>query len=537
MKSVKIKRALISVSDKTNLIPFARILEKFKVEIISTGGTFKEIKNAGIPVISIDQVTGFPEMLDGRVKTLHPKIHGGLLFRRDKESHVKQAEEHGIQPIDMVVVNLYPFEKVTQNPGVEFETAIENIDIGGPSMLRSAAKNFEAVTVICGPEDYLEAMEELKNHNGSISGEFRKKLAFKVFERTSSYDRAIFEFFSKKSETTPHPALSPSGERGWARGELPSEIHLDFVKSQALRYGENPHQRAALYRPQASESEWKIEPLHGKELSFNNYLDLEAAMDVVLEFDSPAASVVKHNNPCGIAENKNLIQALEDAVASDPLSAFGGIIGINRPCDAKIADTALKRLHFFEVFVAPSFSPESLELLKARKNLRVISTGSLDPSESLDLRFLKTGMLVQDRDPSLRTRAKELTKNLKWVTEQTLKDSELDDLIFGFKCVKVVKSNAIVLTQGRKTVGIGAGQMSRVDSVDIACRKAGAKTQGAFLASDAFFPMPDSIDAAHKHGIRAIIQPGGSIKDPEVIQACNQYGIAMVFTGERHFRH
>ncbi len=528
MKAVKIKRALLSVSDKTNLIPFARILEQNKVEMISTGGTLQSLKAVGIPVTAIDQVTGFPEMLDGRVKTLHPKIHGGLLFRRDKEDHVKQAKSHGIEAIDLVVVNLYPFEKVTLDPEVELETAIENIDIGGPSMLRSAAKNFDSVTVICDPADYLEVMEELKTHKGSISGELRKKLAIKVFERTSNYDRAIFEFFSSRTK---------SKESDNKNSALPQEISLHLVKDQELRYGENPHQRAALYLRKNDSSPWKFEQLHGKELSFNNILDLEAAMDVVSEFEAPAACVIKHNNPSGISENQDLSKALVEAIQCDALSAFGGIIGINRPCDLKIAETVLKELHFFEVFVAPSFSEEALQKLKERKNLRIIQTGTMPDASGFDYRHLRAGVLLQDRDASLRTRVKELKKNLKVVTKTQLKSSEIEDLLFAFKCVKVVKSNAIVFTQGRKTVGIGAGQMSRVDSVEIACKKAGAQTRGAMMASDAFFPMPDSIDAAHANGIRAIIQPGGSVRDADVIAACDQYGIAMVFTGERHFKH
>ena len=469
MKSVKIKRALISVSDKTNLVPFARNLHEWNVEIISTGGTFEALKQAGIPVIAIDQVTGFPEMMEGRVKTLHPKIHGGLLFRRDKAEHVKEAKKHGIEPIDMVVVNLYPFERVTQNPDVSFETAIENIDIGGPSMLRSAAKNFDAVTVICDPNDYLEITEELKKNDGSISGEVRKRYAFKVFERTSSYDRTIFEFFSKTSE-----------EKKTTEA-LPCELNVQVIKDRDLRYGENPHQRAALYIPQPPQSVWKFEQLHGKELSYNNFMDIEAAMDVVREFSGPAACVIKHNNPCGIAEHKNLAKAVELAIASDSLSAFGGIIGINEPCDAKIAQTALKHLHFFEVFVAPSFSKEAVELLQVRKNLRIISTGKIREFLPYDLRFMKSGVLVQDKDPSLDARMNELKKNLKVVTKKKLKPSDIEDLLFAFKCVKVVKSNAIVLTQGRQTVGIGAGQMSRVDSVQLAIKKSEGKSKSSVM--------------------------------------------------------
>lgn len=528
MKPIKIQRALLSVSDKSSLIPLARLLNELKVEIISTGGTFEAIKAAGIPVVAIDQITGFPEMLDGRVKTLHPKIHGGLLFRRDKASHVKQAKAHGIEPIDLVVVNLYPFEKVTMDPEVPLETAIENIDIGGPSMLRSAAKNFEAVTVVCDPADYLEVMEALKAGKGSITLELRRKLALKVFRKTSDYDGAIHEFLLGREKAAPKKEPSSA---------LPDEIRIRAVKDQPLRYGENPHQRAALYLPQGEGRTWRFEQLHGKELSFNNFLDIEAAMDGVAEFEGPAACVIKHNNPSGISENPDLPAALREAIQCDALSAFGGILGVNRECDEKTAKTALELLNFFEVFAAPSYTEGALKLLRERKNLRIISTGPIPDPRGLDIRHLRAGLLVQDRDLAIRPRLKDLKKNLKMVTKTQLKAKEVSDLLFAFQCVKVVKSNAIVFTQGRKTVGIGAGQMSRVDSVEIASHKAGKLTQGAFMASDAFFPMPDSIEVAHQHGIRAIIQPGGSIRDPDVIAACDKYGIAMVFTGERHFKH
>ncbi|HTL46614.1 MAG TPA: bifunctional phosphoribosylaminoimidazolecarboxamide formyltransferase/IMP cyclohydrolase [Verrucomicrobiae bacterium] len=523
MPNVKIERALISVSDKNGLIPFAQELHKLKVEIISTGGTLKALKDAGIPAIPIDEVTGFPEMMEGRVKTLHPKVHGGLLYRRDKETHVQQAREHGIRPIDLVVVNLYPFEKVTSDPHVELETAIENIDIGGPSMLRSAAKNAAAVTVVCDPSDYAAVLDELKQHQGAVSDETRFRLAVKVFDRTASYDRAINDFFSSR--------CNGNGQA------LPASVSFKYTKAQDLRYGENPHQRAALYVAQGRPLPKYCQQLHGKELSYNNIMDIAAALDVIREFQNPAACVIKHNNPCGIAEAADIGAAIDQAVEGDPVSAFGGIVAINKTCDSKIAKQIFEKLNFFEVLIAPVYEKEALEFLKTRKNLRLIESGVLD-EDGLECRFLKQGaLLVQDADPRVAPSADAFKKELKVVTQKQPTPKELDELIFAFKCVKVVKSNAIVLTQGTKTVGIGAGQMSRVDSVDIACRKAGEKTKGAILASDAFFPMPDSIEIAAKHGIRAIIQPGGSIKDPDVIAACDKSGIPMVFTGKRHFKH
>ncbi len=528
MSKVVIRRALISVSDKTGLIPFVQQLHKYKVQMISTGGTLKAIKDAGVPAMPIDEWTGFPEMMEGRVKTLHPKVHGGLLYRRDKKDHVAEAEKHGIGAIDLVVVNLYPFEKVTADPKVDLETAIENIDIGGPSMLRSASKNASAVTVVCDPSDYERVLEEMEKNEGSVSDDLRFELAVKVFEKTSAYDRGIASFLASRRE----------GKMEAAAVSLPSEYSARYVKAQDLRYGENPHQRAALYVPSGSPVPKHFIQLHGKELSYNNLLDIEATMDVIGEFHGPAACVIKHNNPCGIAEAENIVTALEDAIASDPLSAFGGIVAVNRPCDLKAAQKAFEKLNFFEVLIAPAFDQDALEFLKARKNLRLIETGPVKPVSGLDLRYLKSGgLLIQDADPAVVSSAEAFKEQIKFVTKKSLKGADLEELIFAFQCVKTVKSNAIVLTQGRKTVGIGAGQMSRVDSVVIACRKAGEKTRGAMLGSDAFFPMPDSIDLAHEHGIRAIIQPGGSIKDPDVIAACDRYGIAMAFTGKRHFKH
>ena len=541
MPAVTIRRALISVSDKTGLVSFAKLLHAHHVEILSTGGTLKTLKEAGIPALPVEEFTGFPEILEGRVKTLHPKIHGGLLFRRDKKSHQKEAARHGIRPIDLVVVNLYPFEKVvgavpvhrsdmkrSTQRNVPLQTAIENIDIGGPSMLRSAAKNFKAVTVVCDPSDYSIVMDEIKKNKGKVSEGLRQKLALKVFERTSSYDHAIASYLgSANGAHAKEPGPEP----------LPSKLTMDYEKAYDLRYGENPHQRAAFYISRSAQNRFRFEQLHGKELSFNNLLDMEGAVDVIREFSEPAACVVKHSNPCGIAEAKNVAEALDLAIECDAMSAFGGILGINRPCDLKTAEEAFLRLKFFEVFVAPSFEPSALQFLKVRQNLRLIATGPLGDGSPLDVRFLQSGALLQDRDLPIRLHLAKLKKDLRFVTKAKLAKSEIEDLIFAAKCVKVVKSNAIVITQGRQTVGIGAGQMSRVDSVEIACRKAGWRTDGGILASDAFFPMPDAIEVASDHRIKAIIQPGGSIRDTDIVAACDRFGIAMAFAGERHFRH
>ncbi|MDP3921435.1 MAG: bifunctional phosphoribosylaminoimidazolecarboxamide formyltransferase/IMP cyclohydrolase [Candidatus Omnitrophota bacterium] len=528
--SPKVKHcALISVSDKTGLVDFARELSKQKFEIISTGGTLAVLKAAGIPAQAVEKVTGFPEIFEGRVKTLHPKIHGALLYRRDKKSHKLQAARHGIGTIDLVVVNLYPFEEVTSKRSVSFGHAIENIDIGGPSMLRSAAKNFDAVTVVCDPKDYGLVIEDLRKRRGSISKSLRQHLALKVFKRTAEYDAAIASYLESKN------GKSKAGKKA---GNLPDTVSLNLKKVCDLRYGENPHQRASWYS--CAGARFPLKQLHGKELSFNNLLDIQGTLDVVGEFDLPAACVVKHSNPCGIAEGRSIADALARAIACDPMSAFGGIVAVNQPCDQETAKVVLDRLPFFEVFVAPAFKKDALALLKKRKNLRLIEMGgSIRKSPNPhDIRFLNPGaVLVQDRDQSLARNLSELKKKLRFVTKKKLKPAQIEDLLFGWKCVKSVKSNAIVLTQGKQTVGIGAGQMSRVDSVRIACQKAGAATRGAFLASDAFFPMPDSIETARDHGIRAIIQPGGSVRDGDVIAACDEFGIAMAFTGQRHFKH
>lgn len=525
---MKRRNALISVSDKTGLIPLARALERHDIQIYSTGGTLKALKNAGLKVLAVEDLTGFPEMMDGRVKTLHPKVHGGLLFRRKNKAHAAQARQHGIIPIDFVIVNLYPFEEVTRDPKVKPGVAIENIDIGGPSMLRSAAKNHESVTVICDPADYPEIVQTLEQKKGVIPLKLRQQLAAKVFARTSAYDGAIAQYLKSQSPVQKKEDGGPA---------LPESLTVPYHKDRDLRYGENPHQRAALYVRSGGSPKLQYEQLHGKELSYNNLLDIEGTLDILREFGEPAACVIKHTNPCGAAIGGSCEQALEKAIECDAMSAFGGIIGINRPCDLKTAQLAFDRLRFFEVFVAPSFQPAALNFMKKRQNLRLIATGELGSGGPFDLRYLKSGILLQDRDASLRLREKELKKKLQFVTRVKLKDSEIGKLLFAFKCVKVVKSNAIVITQDYHTVGIGAGQMSRVDSVEIACRKAGYRTEGGILASDAFFPMPDSIEVAHEHKIKAIIQPGGSVRDNDVVAACDRLGIAMAMTGERHFRH
>lgn len=519
----KIKRALISVSDKTGLIPFARSLHQRKIEILSTGGTLKALRQARIPARSVSEVTGFPEILEGRVKTLHPLVHGGILFRRGKKAHEREVREHKIPPIDLVVVNLYPFDEVIQKKGTGLETALENIDIGGPTLLRAAAKNFESVVVVTDPEDYSLVTEELGKHRGKVSLDLRARLAQKVFEKTSLYDHGIANFLRREEDR---------------REEIPLPTRLDvvFEKTLDLRYGENPHQRGALYR-RLGKPRFEFKVLHGRELSFNNLLDFEAAIDILREFDAVAACVVKHTNPCGIAEGRSLEEALQKAIESDPMSAFGGIVGLNRPCDLKTARKLYELVRFVELVVAPGFRPEALRFLKTRKNVRLIEVGSISEGGPWDLRFTKFGVLLQDRNRPCRLHEKELRRKLRWVTKIRGGEEELEELLFAWKCVKTVRSNAIVISQNRQTVGIGAGQMSRVDAVEIACRKAGFRAEGAFLASDAFFPMPDSIEIAERAKIRAVIQPGGSIRDGDVIEACNRAGIAMLFTGERHFRH
>jgi len=517
---VKIKRALISVSDKTGILDLARELNKFGVEILSTGGTAKLFRENNIPVKEVSGYTGFPEMLDGRVKTLHPKIHGGLLALRNNPEHMHTLKEHDIGLIDMVVVNLYPFEKTTQKPGVSIEEVIENIDIGGPSMLRSAAKNHQSVAVICNPARYAEVIEELKMNNGGLSEELMRDLGIEVFKRTSQYDGTIYSYLSNYFQ----------GKSG--SGDLPGEIVLSFEKIQDLRYGENPHQQAAFYKEKGKiRGIIGARQLQGKELSFNNILDLNSTLELVKEFKNPAAVVAKHNNPCGAAEDETLEKAYLNAWKCDKLSAFGGIVALNRKMDAKTAKAVL-RSGFLECVIAPGYDAGVAEMFKDKKNLRLLELVDSGEVNEPDFKRVSGGLLLQDKDLATLD-----MNNLKVVTKKKPTKAEMESLIFGWKVAKHVKSNAIILTKGTKTVGIGAGQMSRVDAVFISTKKAGKLTSGSCLASDAFFPKEDAIQLAAKFKIKAIIQPGGSIADEAIIKMADKHKIAMVTTGMRHFRH
>lgn len=517
---IKVRRALISLSDKSGILEFAGELDKMGVEILSTGGTAKLLRDNKIKVKEVSEYTGFPEMLDGRVKTLHPKIHGGLLALRDNPKHMQSLKEHDIGLIDMVVVNLYPFEKTTRKPGVTIEEVIENIDIGGPSMLRSAAKNHRDVAVICDPSYYGRVIDELKRNNGALSEGLMRELAIEVFAHTGRYDNMIHNYL--KNYFKPQAASSI----------LPQELDLSFEKIQDLRYGENPHQKAAFYKERGkARGLINLKQLQGKELSFNNILDLNSTYELVREFSRPAAVVVKHNNPCGAAEDESLDKAFLAAHKCDPLSAFGGIVALNRKMDLKTAKAILKS-GFLECVIAPGFDRGVSDLFKEKKNLRLLELDELKPIDDYDLKRVSGGLLLQDKDQATLD-----LDSLKVVTKKKPTKNELDSLVFGWIVAKHTKSNAIILTQGRKTVGIGAGQMSRIDSVKIARMKAGKSTKGSCLASDAFFPKADAVIEAAKAGIRAVIQPGGSISDEEIIKACDKYKIAMVFTGMRHFRH
>lgn len=517
-KKIKVKRALISVSDKTGIVPFAKRLRKLGVEIISTGGTLKALRSAGIKASSVSDVTGFPEILDGRVKTLHPKIFGGILHLRTSSSHKRELAKQGIASIDLVVVNLYPFKEVIKERGITLARALENIDIGGVALIRAAAKNFSSVVVVTDTADYEPIAAMLDKTRGSLPTEESRRLARKAFSVTSSYDYAIQDYLCGKED-----------------GIFPPLIHIESKKIQDLRYGENPHQKAALYESSDARGSWR--KLHGKELSYNNLLDMDACLDILREFRKPAACVIKHNNPCGIAEDKNPARALAHAIECDPLSSFGGIVGLNRPCDSETARLLLDKLAFFEVVVAPSFDKTALFLLTSRKNLRVIEVDCKGKGSPLQYRFMQYNLLVEEPDPPIYKHEVLLRRNLRFVTKLKPAPKDIEKLLFAWRCAKHVRSNAIVLTQDFRTVGIGAGQMSRVDAVTVACMKAGHRSHGAYLASDGFFPMADNIEVAASNGIRAIVQPGGSIRDDEVIRTCNRCGIAMVFTGERHFRH
>ncbi len=511
---MEVKRALISLSDKAGLEDFAAGLAGLGVEIISTGGTAKMMRERGIPVTEISDYTGFPEMMDGRVKTLHPKVHGGLLFLRGNAEHERQAAAHGIGPIDLVAVNLYPFESVSRRPGASFEDCIENIDIGGPSMLRSAAKNHASVTVVCDPADYAEVLRQLRE-NGSTSPEFRRRLAAKVFRTTGYYDSLIAGYLS---------AAAGDAE------PLPDAFALPLRKAQPLRYGENPHQKAALYGPFSD----RFEQLHGKELSYNNILDLTAAHDLILEFEAPTVAILKHTNPCGVGCAPRLREAWDKAFATDRQAPFGGIIAVNRPLDGECAE-AIAEI-FSEVIIAPAFEPAALERLRAKKNLRLLRYDASPPAAgALQFRSVTGGILAQARDIAV-------TSMEQWrpVTRRRPTDAELEAMWLGWRVVKHVKSNAIVYAAADRTLGIGAGQMARVDASKIAIWKAGEaglSLEGSVVASDAFFPFPDGPIAAAEAGATAIIQPGGSVRDSEVIAACDERNVAMVFTGMRHFRH
>ena len=522
----KIKRALISVSDKGGIVDFARQLQAFKIEILSTGGTAKLLRDNDIDVIEVSDYTGYPEMLDGRVKTLHPKIHGGLLGRRDLETHTQAMAEHGIPPIDLVVVNLYPFAQTIAREDCDLPLAIENIDIGGPSMLRSAAKNHGAVTVVVDSNDYPAVLDDMQTNNGATSEGLRFQLALKVFEHTARYDGAIANYLSRwNAERTEQQPFGGSYSAQW-------------LKAQDLRYGENPHQQAAFYvEPVVTRGcIASAEQLQGKELSYNNIADTDAALECVKQFGEVACVIVKHANPCGVALGEDITVAYDRAHACDPTSAFGGIIAFNRPLDAHTANTILER-QFVEVIIAPEVEDEAIPVLTAKKNIRVLTCGQWQQpvSPGLDYKRVVGGLLVQERDCGLIT-----SKDLKLVSERQPTAQELGDMLFAWKVVKFVKSNAIVYCEQGQTLGIGAGQMSRVYSARIAAIKAAdehLEIEGSVMASDAFFPFRDGLDQAAEVGVTAVIQPGGSMRDDEVIAAANEHNIAMVFTGMRHFRH
>jgi phosphoribosylaminoimidazolecarboxamide formyltransferase / IMP cyclohydrolase len=518
---VKVSRALISVSDKAGIVEFAGALRDMGVELLSTGGTYRLLQEQGLQVTEVADYTGFPEMMDGRVKTLHPKVHGGILARRGQDDAV--MAEHGIDAIDMVVVNLYPFEATVAKPDCTLEDAIENIDIGGPTMVRAAAKNHRFVNIVVNAADYQQVLAEMQANNGATSLATRFDLAIKAYEHTAAYDGAIANHFGK---------LVPGGSAQFSR-----TFNTQFHKVQEMRYGENPHQQAAFY-VEANPAEAGIataKQIQGKELSYNNVADTDAALECVKNFDAPACVIVKHANPCGVAVAADIGKAYDLAFATDPESAFGGIIAFNRELDAATAATIVER-QFVEVIIAPSVSAEAAAAVASKKNVRLLTCGQWGPQlPALDYKRVNGGLLVQDRDLGMVTAAE-----LKIVSEVQPTQQQLDDLLFAWKVAKFVKSNAIIYAANGQTVGVGAGQMSRINSARIAAIKAehaGLTVKGSVMASDAFFPFRDGIDNAGQAGIAAVIQPGGSIRDDEVIAAANEHGMAMVFTGMRHFRH
>jgi phosphoribosylaminoimidazolecarboxamide formyltransferase / IMP cyclohydrolase len=518
-----IRRALLSVSDKTHLLDLARGLAAFGVELVSTGGTRQALAAGGLAVREVSELTGFPEMLDGRVKTLHPNVHGGILHVRDNPQHAETIARHDILPIDLVVVNLYPFEATVARAGSSHEEIIENIDIGGPAMVRSSAKNYHDVAIVTDPAQYGEVLDEMRSYNGGLTLATRQRLAAAAFARTAAYDRAVSAYFA--------------GQAGG--GAMPSRLDLSFERRLELRYGENPHQPAAFYveSPTPTGCVAGATVLHGKELSYNNLLDLDSALNLVRELSAPAAAVIKHNNPCGCAVGATLEEAFRKAYEGDPLSAFGGVFSFNRALDAATAAQITGPNRFVECVIAPDFTPEAFELLTTRpswkKNVRLLRAGPIEGRPAgLDYRRVDGGLLVQGRDLSGDDFAR-----AEVMTRRAPTAAELEDLRFAWLVCKHVKSNAIVLAKGGMVVGVGAGQMSRVDSTHMAIRKAGERVKGSVLASDAFFPFRDNIDLAAKAGVTAVAQPGGSVRDADSVAACDENNIAMVKTGVRHFRH
>jgi len=517
----KVQRAILSVTDKTGLVEFARKLSAMGVELVSTGGTAKLLRDSGIAVKDISDLTGFPEMLDGRVKTLHPKVHGGILHRRENASHKAAVAEHGIQPIDMVVVNLYAFEKTAAKPGVHFDEVIENIDIGGPSMIRSAAKNFQDVAVVTSPADYDAIAEELSRNNGQLSSDTKWRLAQKAFATTAAYDSAIastLENVSSNGHFSVHAETAG----------FPNTLRFSLHKVMDLRYGENPHQKAAMYSDGSTAGVANARQLQGKELSYNNIVDLQAAWDLAQEFSETVCAIIKHTNPCGTATGTTLVEAYKRALECDPVSAFGGVIGVNRVVDGAAAEEMAKL--FVEAIAAPGFDDAAKAKFAAKKNLRLVEV--THAPQKWVMKNVSGGMLVQDNDLH---QLKE--SDLKVVTKRQPTAEEKRALLFGWKICKHVKSNAIVYVRDGQSVGVGAGQMSRVDSCKIGAMKAVLPLKGTVAASDAFFPFPDGVEEIAKAGSTAIIQPGGSVRDQEVIEAADRLGLAMVFTGVRHFRH
>jgi phosphoribosylaminoimidazolecarboxamide formyltransferase/IMP cyclohydrolase len=518
-----IRRALLSVTDKTGLVAFAQLLATFGVELVSTGGTARALRDAGLQVQDISELTGFPEMLDGRVKTLHPRVHGGLLYIRGKAEHEAAVAEHGIQPIDMVVVNLYAFEKNAAQPNVPFGHLIENIDIGGPSMVRSAAKNFEDVAIVTQAADYIALAEELQANQGSLSRPTRWRLAKQAFSTTAAYDTAIANALDKIAEAPEPESPVIKSQEG-----LPKTLRINLPQAMSLRYGENPHQRAALYADSTGLGIANARQLQGKELSYNNIVDLDACWALAEEFPEPMVAIIKHTNPCGAATGSTVLEAYEKALAADPVSAFGGVIGINREVDAEAA-TAIAKL-FVEAIAAPSFTPEAQAIFAAKKNLRLVEVKLAQPQPVV--KQVSGGLLLQDADTARIT-----ASDLKIVTQRQPTPEELSSLLFAWRISKHVKSNAIVYAKDGQTIGVGAGQMSRVDAARFGAMKAVLPLTGCVAASDAFFPFPDGLETVVAAGATAVIQPGGSVKDPDVIAAADRLGIAMAFTGIRHFRH